>query len=825
MKNLFIYILLPAAIASQVCAFDFTGPKWPGTNPVVQYYINEQGCEQVPDEWEHLYRSFDVWQEVPTTAIKCDYMGTTNLKDIAADRKNVLSWAQGNEWTLSDNVIAACYYWYNGTTLIDFDIVFNGRNFDWSTTGEAGKMDIGHIATHEVGHALGIGHSSVEGAVMWPTAKTGDISNRTLSPDDSMAISFLYPRTTTNNHAPVITSTPVVEAIAGLKYEYQVTATDSDGDDIRYSLPTRPFNMRIDSLTGKIIWYPKFLDLGTHAVVVAASDNMGGTGKQQFTINVSDLVVFTNDTTINPGDTAYYNVMVTPMDGYGILAGNIEMRFNRSEFSILDVDTVGSILQDVTLATNIGSDTVRVAFAASQPFSGSGVLFRLKLTANADLCGRNTGFTILKAFFNDGDPVANTKNGSIFLPCSGEGMGSSVEGKVVYSSNRKGIGGVNVKCEEIQTATVTSQDGAYKLSPLPRTSLPYTVGISKDSGDVRNAVSAFDASLILRSIVGLVSLNSFEQQAKAADVNANDILSAYDAALILRYLVGIDDATKIGTWVCIPTSRSIPGLDSPVSEVDFEAYLIGDVSGNWGEAEPVLSKRSSSSTAVVLNRFAPAETIAENTDASFKTTVSVINPGAGIYSGEIEVEMGGINGEAVSVRSLALLNGFIHESYFADGKLRVAFAGTKPLIGEGDLFEISVVSGESEYITASSLESSAITFNRLNEATQYAVNISGERRAAPAVSKLAIRRIYPNPFIGEVHIEYSVPHNQLVNLSVYDMNGKKVAQLVNGVRKAGDYRVKWNGRDLSGRPLGAKIYFVRYTSARESKTVRLFKVR
>ncbi len=823
-KKITILISL-CGLMSQLYAFAFIGPKWPGTNPVVEYYINERGCEEVPDEWEHLQNSFSVWQ-VPSTAIKCNYMGTTNVNTIAADRKNVLVWASGSDWPLSGNVIAACYYWYNNTTLIDFDIVFNGRNFKWSTTGEPDKMDVGHIATHEVGHALGLDHSSVSGAVMWPTASTGDISHRALSADDSIAISLLYPRTTVNNHAPVITSKPVVEAIAGLKYEYQVSATDADGDSIIYSLATKPFNMKIDSITGKIVWYPKFLDLGPHSVVVTARDKFNGIGKQAFTVNVSDLVVFTNDTVVNPGEAVSYNVMVTPMDDYGILAGNIEMVFNHNEFSVSGIDTVGSILHNVTLATNLSGDTIRVAFAAPDYFSGSGVLFRLNFSANGAQCGKNSGFKILKAFFNDGNPVANTKNGVIYIACNGDGpgMGSSIDGKVVYSGSSRGVSGVKVECKETATASLSSLDGTYRLAPLPRTSLPYTIRVRKDSGDVRQAVSAYDASLILRYVVGLEKLETFEYQKKAADVNANNMLTAYDAALVLRYIVGLDDVTKIGNWVCAPSIQTIPKLDAPLAGIDFKAYMIGDVSGNWGDTYDGLPKRNSSVTALVLNEFIQSESgTSSGTQPSFKSTISIVNPRNDIYSGELDIDLEGFDAGDLALRPLALLNGFIYASNFSNGKLKVAFAGTSPLISAGDLFELSVTSKDLQ--TMPSLETAAISYNRLNEISERVVNSPVSSRIVPVTAKFSIGRVYPNPFITSIRIEYNVASSQPIELSVFDLSGRKLITLANGIRKAGRYEVAWDGRDNYGRQTSAKVFLVRYVSGSEVKTVRLFKAR
>ena len=46
-----------------------------------------------------------------------------------------------------------------------------------------------YVAVHEIGHALGLKHSNVQGAVMWPTAKTG---TPRLHQDDINGIKSLY---------------------------------------------------------------------------------------------------------------------------------------------------------------------------------------------------------------------------------------------------------------------------------------------------------------------------------------------------------------------------------------------------------------------------------------------------------------------------------------------------------------------------------------------------------------------------------------------------------------------------------------------------------
>jgi RHS repeat-associated protein len=88
------------------------------------------------------------------------------------------------------------------------------------------------------------------------------------------------------NRPPVITTIPVVEAFPGRSYQYDVHAVDPDNDPVRFSLITAPASMTIDPTTGLITWTPADSELGSHPLVVRASDGRGGFNDQRFTIEV-----------------------------------------------------------------------------------------------------------------------------------------------------------------------------------------------------------------------------------------------------------------------------------------------------------------------------------------------------------------------------------------------------------------------------------------------------------------------------------------------------------------------------------------------------------
>jgi len=95
------------------------------------------------------------------------------------------------------------------------------------------------------------------------------------------------------------------------------------------------------------------------------------------------------------------------------------------------------------------------------------------------------------------------------------------------------------------------------------------------------------------------------------------------------------------------------------------------------------------------------------------------------------------------------------------------------------------------------------------------------RKVAPAITAVvevrdeslpqsfALSQNYPNPFNPETTIRFDLPRSGEIDLAVYNLAGQKVATLALGVREAGAYTLRWDGRDDDGTELASGVYLYR----------------
>jgi len=87
----------------------------------------------------------------------------------------------------------------------------------------------------------------------------------------------------------------------------------------------------------------------------------------------------------------------------------------------------------------------------------------------------------------------------------------------------------------------------------------------------------------------------------------------------------------------------------------------------------------------------------------------------------------------------------------------------------------------------------------------------------PKFYNFALMQPTPNPFNTRTTIRYSLPTQVKVTLSIYDVTGKLVKNLLSATRSAGEYSVTWDGRDETNKKVNAGIYF--YTLKTSDKSI------
>jgi len=97
-----------------------------------------------------------------------------------------------------------------------------------------------------------------------------------------------------------------------------------------------------------------------------------------------------------------------------------------------------------------------------------------------------------------------------------------------------------------------------------------------------------------------------------------------------------------------------------------------------------------------------------------------------------------------------------------------------------------------------------------------AVGVSVEQISDELPSKISLEANYPNPFNPTTTIEYSLTNTEQVALKVYDLTGRLVATILDGVQPSGTYKVTFDAEGLA-----SGLYLYRLESASTSLTRKM----
>jgi hypothetical protein len=92
---------------------------------------------------------------------------------------------------------------------------------------------------------------------------------------------------------------------------------------------------------------------------------------------------------------------------------------------------------------------------------------------------------------------------------------------------------------------------------------------------------------------------------------------------------------------------------------------------------------------------------------------------------------------------------------------------------------------------------------------------------SPAPKKYLLEQNYPNPFNPVTKIKFHLPKEEFVTLSIYNLMGQKIKELVAEKLHPGIYEKSWDGTNVLGVHVASGIYLYKFNSGSFSSTKKL----
>jgi hypothetical protein len=78
-----------------------------------------------------------------------------------------------------------------------------------------------------------------------------------------------------------------------------------------------------------------------------------------------------------------------------------------------------------------------------------------------------------------------------------------------------------------------------------------------------------------------------------------------------------------------------------------------------------------------------------------------------------------------------------------------------------------------------------------------------------------------NPVREGALLAYAIPARNVVGLRVYDLSGRLVRTLFEGMHEPGRWSIGWDARDDQGRPMASGVYFVRLEAGADRRLLKV----
>lgn len=391
--------------------------------------------------------------------------------------------------------------------------------------------------------------------------------------------------------------------------------------------------------------------------------------------------------------------VTTTTTGRGITSFDFDLNYTDSVLTApITVGTSGTMSDGWSIFANVSSPGVlSVSGSSSSPLVGSGTLLNLTFTVNGlspncsnlEFAGNNVSFgssQSVPATTTNGQAcvVAGTIGGIVTY---GNAIGSPVPPRFVSNVLLTAADTPNVLPDI--TAT-TDSFGAYLLSGFASGS--YLVTPTKaNQPNSGGFILTNDATAIQRARVGLDPALTGNRRI-AADVNRNGFVTSFDASLIQQFRVSINNAENFtGTWVFVNATNNYPNPAQSNATTDYQAILLGDVSGNWAPPAMFATSVFAENLLAPVSVTLPTETRGTNTTFNIPITVSSLT-GENVTSFDFDLiyNPAVIEPQAPYFNSTGTVSSscVILANPVAPNKVSVSASCINPLVGGGTLINL-----------------------------------------------------------------------------------------------------------------------------------------
>jgi len=89
------------------------------------------------------------------------------------------------------------------------------------------------------------------------------------------------------------------------------------------------------------------------------------------------------------------------------------------------------------------------------------------------------------------------------------------------------------------------------------------------------------------------------------------------------------------------------------------------------------------------------------------------------------------------------------------------------------------------------------------------------------VSKPVLKGNYPNPFNPTTTISFSLPNEQEIELTIFNIKGQKVKTLYSGIADEGEHSITWSGKDVNNKSVSSGLYFYKLKTNNNTLTRKM----